>query len=164
MRPRRPRLSRAVYFPRFTILSGGVGLKRLAFRCVLERQTFGWLGIARVLDGVNHVRHFHERLTCLECLRRLAFHFHGKGPLQHVDKPWCWMNMPSGICSTLRRSVRLIVCCWALASQPPTAANAIPAINAKNANLVVRCIDPSHADRSTTSRSLAKIHSRTALA
>ena len=84
------------YFPQFTTPLGGVDLKRLAFGCVLERQTLGWFG-SRVLDGVNHVGHFHERLTCLEYLRRLAFHFHGDGPLQHVNKPWCRMSMPAGI-------------------------------------------------------------------
>ena len=58
-------------------LSGlrGVDLKRLAFGRVLETQTFGRLGRARVFEVVDHVGHFHESLTCFERLRRFTIHF-----------------------------------------------------------------------------------------
>jgi hypothetical protein len=77
----------------------GVDLKRLAFGRVLETQTFGRLGRARVFEVVDHVGHFHESLTCFERLRRFTIHFQGNGAFQHIDKPRCRMSVSSGFCA-----------------------------------------------------------------
>jgi hypothetical protein len=77
----------------------GVDLKRLAFGRVLETQTFGRLGRARVFEVVDHVGHFHESLTCFERLRRFIIHFQGNGTFQDIDKPRCRMSVSSGFCA-----------------------------------------------------------------
>jgi hypothetical protein len=51
---------------------------------VLETQSFGRLGGARVPEVVDHVGHLCESLTCLERLRRLAIVYNTFNVQRHL--------------------------------------------------------------------------------
>ena len=63
-----------------------VDLKRLSFSRILDSDSFGWLGCARIPEVVYDIRRFLECLTGREGLRRFTFHLQHHGTFQHNNE------------------------------------------------------------------------------